>query len=115
VVLSEKGDVVTLASEPIIVAERSDWRDYRRFWRERGGGELNAIMYRGEGRRIDAPGVGPALDIGLQVLISPDSGGAAIDSGNLSLRLSADGKTLTGRIWLNSAQADQAAVLSRQR
>lgn len=115
VVLSEKGDAVTLASEPIIVAERPDWSDYRRFWRERGGGELNAIMYRGEGRRIDAPGVGPALDIGLQVLISPDSGGAAIDSGNLSLRLSADGKTLTGRIWLNSAQADQAAVLTRQR
>ncbi|QLQ23729.1 MAG: toll/interleukin-1 receptor domain-containing protein [Dechloromonas sp.] len=114
-VLSEKGDTVTLASEPIAIAERPDWSDYRHFWRERGGGELNAIMYRGEGRRIDAPGVQPALDIGLQVLISPDSGGAAIDSGNLSLRLSADGKTLTGRIWLNSAQAEQPAVLTRQR
>jgi len=114
-VLSEKGDAVTLASEPITIAERPDWSEYRRFWRERGGGELDAIMYRGEGRRIDAPGVGPALDIGLRVLISPDSGGAAIDSGNLSLRLSADGQTLTGRIWLNSAQADQPAVLTRRR
>ena len=114
-VLSEKGDMVTLASEPVAIAERHDWTDYRRFWRERGSGELNAIMYRGEGRRIDAPGVGPALDIGLQVLASPGGGGTAIDSGNLSLRLSADGKTLTGRIWLNSAQADQAAVLTRQR
>jgi len=114
-VLSEKGDMVTLASEPVAIAERHDWTDYRRFWRERGSGELNAIMYRGEGRRIDAPGVGAALDIGLQVLSSPDGGGPAIDSGNLSLRLSADGKTLTGRIWLNSAQADQAAVLTRQR
>ena len=114
-VLSEKGDAVILASEPIAIAERPDWSEYRRFWRERGGGELDAIMYRGEGRRIDAPGVGTALDIGLRVLISPDSGGAAIDSGNLSLRLSADGKTLTGRIWLNSAQADQPAVLTRRR
>ena len=114
-VLSELGDTVTQASEPIAVAGRPDWADYRRFWRERGSGELNAIMYRGEGRRIDAPGVGPALDIGVQVLASPDGGGAAIDSGNLSLRLSADGRTLTGRIWLNSAQADQAAVLTRQR
>ena len=114
-VLSEQGDTVALASEPVAIAERSDWADSRRFWRERGSGELNAIMYRGEGRRIDAPGVGPALDIALQVLASPDRGGSAIDSGNLSLRLSADGKTLTGRIWLNSAQADQAAVLTRQR
>ena len=114
-VLSEQGDTVALASEPVAIAERTDWADSRRFWRERGSGELNAIMYRGEGRRIDAPGVGPALDIALQVLASPDGGGPAIDSGNLSLRLSADGKTLTGRIWLNSAQADQAAVLTRQR
>lgn len=113
-VLSEKGEAVTLASEPIAIAERPDWADYRRFWQERGGGELNAILYRGEGRRIDAPGVAPALDIALQVLASPE-GGAAIDSGNLSLRLSADGKTLNGRIWLNGAQADQPAVLTRRR
>lgn len=114
-VLSEKGDAVTLASAPIVVTERPDWIEYRRFWRERGAGELNAIMYRGEGRRIDAPGVQPALDIALQVLPSPDGGGSAIDSGNLSLRLSADGRTLAGRIWLNGAQAEQPAVLTRRR
>lgn len=114
-VLSEQGDTVTLASAPIFIVERPDWADYRRFWRERGSGELDAIMYRGEGRRIDAPGVEPALDIGFRVLSSPESGAAAIDGGNLSLRLSADGRTLTGRIWLNGAQADQAAVLTRQR
>lgn len=112
-VLSEKGEAVTLASEPISIAERPDWSDYRRSWRERGSGELNAILYRGEGRRIDAPGVAPALDIALQVLASPEGGGTAIDGGNLSLRLSADGKTLAGRIWLNGAQADQPAVLTR--
>jgi len=114
-VLSEKGEAVTLASEPIGIAARADWADYRRSWQERGGGELNAILYRGEGRRIDAPGVAPALDIALQVLASPEGGGTAIDSGNLSLRLSADGKTLAGRIWLNGAQADQPAILTRLR
>lgn len=113
--LSEKGEAVTLASEPISIAARADWADYRRSWRERGGGALDAILYRGEGRRIEAPGVGIALDIALQVLASPEAGGTAIDSGNLSLRLSADGKTLAGRIWLNGAQADQPAVLTRLR
>ncbi len=48
-------------------------------------------------------------------LASPASDGTVIDSGNLSLRLSADGRTLAGRIWLNSAQADQAAELTRLR
>ena len=33
--------------------------------------------------------------------------------GTTSLDIAADGKTLAGRIWLNSAQADQAAVLTR--
>lgn len=113
-VLSEKDGHVTLASEPISIAERPDWADYRHSWQEQGSGDLNAILYRGEGRRIDAPGVAPALDIALQVLASPEGGGTAIDSGNLSLRLSADGKTLAGRIWLNGAQADQPAVLTRQ-
>lgn len=112
VVLAEKGEVVTLASEPVAISERPDWNEYRAFWKERGGGELNAIFYRGEGKRIDNPGVAPALDIALQVLPSPH-GETAIDGGNLSLTLAPDGRTLSGRIWLNGAQAEQAAVLTR--
>lgn len=111
VVLGETGNAITFASEPIAIAGRPDWVDYRRFWREGGKGELTTIMYRGEGRRIDAPGTPPILDIALQVMPGPD--GTPIDSGNLRLHLAADGKTLAGRIWLNSAQADQAAVLTR--
>lgn len=111
VVLEEKGNAIALASEPVSIAERPDWVEYRRFWREQGKGELNAIVYRGEGRRIDAPGTAPILDIALQVLPGPD--GSPVDSGNLRLHLAADGKTLAGRIWLNSAQAEQAAVLTR--
>lgn len=111
VVLNEKGNAITLASEPVAIADRPDWVEYRRFWREQGKGELNAIVYRGEGRRIDTPGTATILDIALQVLPGPD--GTPVDSGNLRLHLAADGKTLAGRIWLNSAQAEQAAVLTR--
>lgn len=111
VVLGEKGNAITFASEPVAIADRADWVEYRRFWREQGKDELTTIMYRGEGRRIDAPGKPQILDIALQVL--PGQDGSPVDSGNLRLHLAADGKTLAGRIWLNSAQAEQAAVLTR--
>lgn len=114
VVLAEQGDTVTLASEPIAITERPDWQDYRAFWLKQGGSPLEAIMYLGEGRRIAHPGVPVALDIALRVMPSP-AVGSAIDGGNLSLQLSADGRALSGRIWLNGAQAEQAAVLTRLR
>lgn len=111
-VLSEQAGVVTLASEPIPIARRPDWAEYRQFWRQRMGTDLAAVMYRGEGKRIDAPDLPPAVDIALQVLPSPD-GGEPVDSGNLSARLATDGSTLTGHIWLNGAQAEQPARLTR--
>lgn len=109
--LAEQGQAVTLASAPVAIADRPDWAEYRRFWSEQGKGELTAIRYRGAGRRIEAPGAAAILDIALEVLPGPDA--PPVDSGNLRLHLAADGKTLAGRIWLNSAQADQAAVLTR--
>ncbi len=114
VVLAGQGDTVTLASEPVNIVDRPDWREYRAFWLERAGSPLEAIMYLGEGRRIAHPGVPVALDIALRVMPSP-AVGPAIDGGNLSLQLAADGRTLRGRIWLNGAQAEQPAVLSRLR
>lgn len=114
VVLAVQGDTVTLASEPIAIAERPDWQEYRAFWLKQGGSALDAIMYLGEGRRIDHPGQPASLDIALRVMPSP-AVGSAIDGGNLSLGLSADGRTLSGRIWLNGAQAEQPAVLTRLR
>lgn len=114
VVLAGQGDTVTLASEPVNIVDRPDWRDYRAFWQERASSPLDAIMYLGDGRRIAHPGVPVALDIALRVMPSP-AVGPAIDGGNLSLQLAADGRTLRGRIWLNGAQAEQPAVLSRLR
>ena len=114
VVLGENGEAITLVSEPINIAERPDWVEYRRFWEEQGGADLTAIFYRGAGKRIDNPGVAPALDIALQVMPGPN-GDTPIDGGNLSLHLSADGRSLNGHIWLNGAQAEQPALLTRLR
>lgn len=112
-VISQAGERVTLASEPIPIAARSDWADYRTFWRERTGSELNAVMYRGEGRLIADPGVAPRIDIALAVHPSPGNG-EPVDGGNLSAALTPDWRTLSGTIWLNSLQAEQPASLTRE-
>jgi hypothetical protein len=112
-VITQSGERVTLASEPIPIAARSDWADYRAFWRERTGSELNAVMYRGEGRLIADPGVAPRIDIALTVHASPGNG-EPVDGGNLSAVLAPDGRTLSGTIWLNSLQSEQPASLTRE-
>ena len=60
---------------------------------------------------IRDPGRAPRIDLALQVLAVP--GDAPVDSGNLSATLSADGRRLDGKIWLNGAQADWPALLLR--
>jgi hypothetical protein len=112
-VITQSGERVTLASEPIPIAARSDWADYRAFWRERTGSELNAVMYRGEGRLIADPGVAPRIDVALTVHASPGNG-EPVDGGNLSAVLAPDGRTLSGTIWLNSLQSEQPASLTRE-
>lgn len=110
--LHEAGGLLTLASTPIEVSARPEWAENRRFWLERTGMELGAVMYRGEGRVIRDPGTAARIDIALQVL--PGGGDALLDSGNLSATASADGHQLAGRIWLNGAQADWPAAMQRR-
>ena len=113
-VVTETAGKLTLASQLIAIADRPDWADYRGFWRQRTGSELDTVVYRGEGRRSENPGQPPQVDFALALL--PGSGGDdKIDGGNLSLRLSPDGRTLTGRIWRNGPQAEHPAVLTRLR
>jgi hypothetical protein len=109
----QQGDAVSYLSEPIRIAERADWAEYRTFWQERFKQPLDAIVYRGEGRLIQDPGTALRIDIGFKVYPSPPGEGEAIDSGNLSATLAAGGRRLDGRIWLNGSQAEQAASLMR--
>lgn len=104
------GDMLDFASEPVPVSARADWADYRAFWRERTGSELQAIEYRGSGRVTRADRLRPALDLGFKVYALP--GGAEIDGGTLALQRADDGR-LVGRIWLNGEQAEWPAVLQR--
>ena len=109
--LTPDGERLKLVSAPIAIATRPEWADYRSFWRERFGADLDRVVYRGEGRLISGPGSAPRIDLALQVL--PDGGDNPVDNGNLSATLSADGQRLEGTIWLNSAQADWPALLRR--
>ena len=108
--LRQQGERLTLESHPIDIRARADWADYRRFWRERFGSDLDTVRYRGVGTVRDASGTPPAIDVGFRVLSVP--GDADIDGGNLSATLDADGR-LQGTRWLNGAQAAAAALLTR--
>jgi TIR domain len=110
--LTQDGDRITLLSAPLDISTRADWAEYRRFWRERFGADLDRVIYRGEGRFIHEPGRAGRIDLALQLL--PAQAGEAVDSGNLSATVSADGQRLEGTVWLNSAQAEWPAVLTRQ-
>jgi hypothetical protein len=112
VTLALDGERVTLLSAPIDIRTRPDWAEYRLFWRERFGAELDSVIYRADGLFIREPGRAPRIDLALQVL--PAAACEAVDSGNLSATLSADGQRLEGTVWLNSAQAEWPAVLTRQ-
>ena len=108
-----EADKLVLTSQPVPIADRADWAEYRAFWRERSGAELTHIVYRGEGTLRADPGVPPAIDVALTLVSSPAD--VPVDSGNLSATLAADGASMHGTLWLNSAQADRPVTLRRVR
>lgn len=108
--LVHQGDMLRFDSEPIDIRTRADWAEYRAFWRERFGSDLDAVRYRGEGRLIEASGSPPALDLGFKIVTVP--GDTEVDGGNLSATLQPDGRW-RGTRWLNGAQAEKPALWSR--
>jgi hypothetical protein len=109
--LKQTGDQLELVSEPVSIANDAEWVAYRDFWRERFRSELNAIVYRGEGRIIRVPAAAAEFDIALQLVSSP--GNEPIDSGNLHLLQDTTRPAMDGQLWLNSKQAEKAIQLVR--
>lgn len=103
--LRHSGEVLELNSRPLSIAQRADWADYRSFWRERFGSDLDFVSYRGKGSASSLPGDALVIDVALQIVSSP--GDTLVDSGNLHATLSSDGRTMTGSLWLNSKQAER--------
>lgn len=103
--LRHSGEDLELNSRPLSIAQRADWADYRSFWRERFGSDLDFVSYRGKGSASSLPGDNLVIDVALQIVSSP--GDTLVDSGNLHATLSADGTTMTGTLWLNSKQAER--------
>ena len=106
-----EADKLVLTSKPVPVADRADWAEYRAFWRERSGAELTHVVYRGEGTLRADPGVAQTIDVALTLVSSP--GDVPVDTGNLGATLSVDGASMSGKLWLNSAQADRPVTLRR--
>ena len=104
-------DKLLLTSEPVPISDRADWAEYRAFWRERSGAELTHVVYRGEGTLRADPGVAQTIDVALTLVSSP--GDVPVDSGNLGATLGAEGASMSGTLWLNSAQADRPVTLRR--
>jgi len=109
--LRQSGEKVELSSRPVPIGERADWADYRSFWRERFGSELDAVSYRGKGTASALPGAELVVDIALQIVSSP--GDVLVDTGNLTATIAGDGATMAGTLWLNSAQKERPVKLAR--
>ena len=100
--------MVELNSRPVSIRERAEWVEYRAFWRESFGKELDAVSYRGQGSASARPGAALVVDIALQIVSSP--GEVLTDTGNLHATISADGQTLVGALWLNGAQQELSLI-----
>jgi hypothetical protein len=106
---------VTLVSEPIHVSAQPSWADYRAFWRQRFGAELDTVVLRGAGTVFADPAQAPRVDIGFALYpAGRDDEASKIDGGNLSATLGPRGRRLEGELWLNSRQKGEPVRLQRR-
>ena len=93
------------------IREHAEWVEYRAFWREHFGKEIDAVSYRGQGSASARPGAALVVDIALQIVSSP--GDVLVDTGNLNVTMATDGATMSGELWLNGKQTETRVSLAR--
>ena len=111
--IEHDGDRLRLTSVPVEIDRDPAWATYRKFWRERTGQDLRRVVYRGEGMVRFDPGVPGSIDV--SVRIETQRGEDPIDGGNLQAAVGVAGRRMTGRLWLNSEQAERVVELRRAR
>lgn len=52
VTLAQDGDNLRLASSAVDIEHNPEWENYRDFWKQRTGNDLNSVFYRGEGKVV---------------------------------------------------------------
>jgi hypothetical protein len=106
---------VTLVSEPIAITAQPSWADYRAFWRQRFGAELDTVVMHGAGSVHADPAQPLRVDIGFALHPVGRSGDTSkIDGGNFSAAFDPHGPWLEGELWLNSRQKAEAVRLQRR-
>jgi hypothetical protein len=110
--LAINGADVQLVSDPIDIRTDPAWAGFIAQWQQRFSETLASVVWRGSGSARLEPGLPPAIDIALRVE-TPATGNPPIETGNLRAELDADARRMSGRLWLNSEQAERSAELSR--
>lgn len=111
--LAQTGESVQLYSEPIDITQDPAWTGFAAQWKERFGSTLDRVVWRGAGKARLEQGSPPAIDIGLRIELP--AGSDPIETGNLSAEVGANGRRMSGRLWMNGEQAERAATLVRRR
>jgi len=111
--IEHDGDRLRLTSVPVEIDRDPAWAEYRKFWRERTGQDLRRVVYRGEGTVRFDPGAPGSIDVAVR--IGTQRGEGPIDGGNLQATVGEAGRRMTGRLWLNSEQAERVVELRRAR
>ncbi len=111
--LSQEGAKVGMVSLPLPIDKDPAWTNYRDFWKQSTGAELQRVVYRLQGEVRD-DGTGAPVVIDAAMRIETELGDGPIDGGGFRGVLGEGGeggRHISGRLWVNSEQADRMMEL----
>ena len=109
--VTHSGEDVKLYSEPIDITSDPAWTGFAKQWGERFDSKLDRVVWRGVGRALRDPG--SLLGFEVKLRVETPAGSEPIETGSLFAELSADGRRMTGRLWMNGEQAERSLEMAR--